>query len=140
MCYTLLIMEGFAASPYAVLYAAMLCLLGAGAVLWCLLKRERLLAWPLAGVCGVLFFLVLGLFGLDITRVWAADIAPATVTYRWMLFPAAATLLGTATVLLGVYGDHMSGEHAWEYRASVGVCLALSFVALVGIVLQPLFA
>ena len=127
------------ANPYAVLFGIMMLLFGVAVCLAAALKRFPLLSWPLTGVLGTLAFLFLGLLALDLTRVYAVDLRPAAIDARWVLYPAAVLLLGTGTLVLGVYGDHAGAEHAWEYRQAVRVCVALAFVAFVGIALQPLF-
>gem|GEM_PF-3280026 len=126
--------------PYVVLYGAALLLFGAAAVLAALLQIRPQLGWPLTGVLGTLTFLFLGLLGLDVTRLYALDMRPSGIAYRWLSYAAAVVLLATATAVLGVFGDRIAGAHGREYRVAVRVCIAASFLAMAGIVLQPFLA
>lgn len=126
--------------PYLVLYAATLLLFGAAFVMTLLLKRHAFLGWPLTGVVATLASLILGLLVLDLVRVYAADLRPETLAYRWVLYPAAILLLATSAIALWVYGDHTGADHAKEYRWAVLIGIIGGFAAFFGIALQPLFA
>ena len=84
--------------------------------------------------------LFIGLLILDLIRLYAADVRPETFDYRWGLYLAAIMLLETSAVVLWVYGDHAAADHAKEYRWAVVIGILGSFVAFVGVALQPLFA
>lgn len=126
--------------PYLVLYAAMLLLFGAAFVMTVLLKRHALLGWPLTGVVATLDFLFLGLLVLDLIRLYAADVRPETLAYRWVLYPAAILLLESSALVLWVYGEHAGADHAKEYRWAVLIGIIGSFAAFLGLALHPLFA
>lgn len=126
--------------PYLVLYGAMLFLFGLAFAIFALLPKAEHASWPLAGVLGTLTALFLGLFAYDLARLYAADVNPQDLGYRWSLYVAAILLCDTGTLLLGTFGNHIMTPQAKEYRIAALVCLFLSAAALAGIVLQPLFA
>jgi len=138
VCYTVYSMLPIA-DPYLALYGVMLVLFGGGAVMAIALKRIALLAWPLAAVFGTLGFLFVGLAILDLTRVYAVDLRPTSVDYRWVLYLGAMILLDAGTLMLWVYGEHAAKDHAWEYRVASNIALLLAFAVLVGIMVRPLF-
>lgn len=126
--------------PSVFLFGALLLLFGVGGVLAALLKRHGDLAWPLAALFGTSACVWLGLLAFDLAHLYAADIRPASIDARWILFPASILLLTSGTVVLGVYGEHAGGTHAWEYRTAVRLILLTTAAAFVGVLLQPLFA
>lgn len=125
--------------PYLVLYGAMLFLFGLAFAIFALLPKSAHASWSLAGVMGTLTTLFLGLFAYDLARLYAADVNPQDLGYRWSLYVAAILLGDTGTLLLGTFGNHLMAPQAKEYRVAALVCLLLSAAAFVGIVLQPLF-
>jgi hypothetical protein len=126
--------------PYLVLYGAMLFLFGIAFAFLAVLPKAEHAGWPLAGVLGTLTALFAGLFAYDLARLYAADVRPQDLGYRWALYVAAVLLCSTGTLLFGTFGNHIMVPQAKEYRIAALICLLLSGAALAGIVLQPLFA
>ncbi len=126
--------------PYLVLYGAMLFLFGIAGAFLVVLPKAAHTGWPLAGLFGTLTALFVGLCGYDLARLYAADLRPEGLGYRWALYLAAVLLCGTGTLVFGVFGNHILVPQAKEYRIAAAVCLALAVAVFAGIVLQPLFA
>ena len=130
--------------PASVLFGATFIFYGSALTLSFLLSAKPEVVRILTGVLMVILFLLFGTLAIEFSSAASpsyvlersADISALLSTHRWLLFQLPIMLTLIALVILSVYQEKIVDRHAVVYRASVIVCVCVSFASLIIIGLE----
>ncbi len=132
--------------PGQILFGLTIVLFGSAFTLSFLMRSKAEVVRPLMGVLFVILFLLVGTVAIEFSAAATpsytfgefASLSEALSTHRWLLFQLPILLTITSLMVLSVYREHIAHKHAWHYRAAVIFSIAISFAAVVMILLESM--